>query len=56
MKLVPARRAINSRASARGEVNEVIMSNVRPDLSAVRPRMLRTQPRAKRRSAQKHRV
>jgi hypothetical protein len=48
---VPARRAINSRASARGAVDELIISNVRKGLSAVRPRMLRAQPRAKRQTA-----
>ena len=36
---VPARRAINSRASARGPVDELIISNVPPALAAVRPRM-----------------
>jgi DNA adenine methylase len=51
LELVAARRAINSRGSARGTVNEVIVSNVRPELNAVRPRMLRAQPRAKRKSA-----
>lgn len=39
---VPARRAINSRASSRGVVNEVIISNVQK-LAEVRPRMLRMQ-------------
>jgi DNA adenine methylase len=41
--LVPARRAINSRASARGPVNEVIVTNAegKPSLDSVRPRMLR---------------
>jgi DNA adenine methylase len=42
MKFVPARRAINSRASSRGPVNELIISNVgREVLKQVRPRMLR---------------
>jgi DNA adenine methylase len=39
---VPARRAINSRASARGPVDELIITNVRREaLEHVRPRMLR---------------
>jgi DNA adenine methylase len=40
---VPARRAINSRASARGPVDELIVTNVpaTPSLDAVRPRMLK---------------
>lgn len=40
---VPARRAINSRATARGPVDELIVTNVhaRPSLEAVRPRMVR---------------
>ena len=45
---VPARRAINSRASSRGPVDELIISNVRPKL-----RMLKIDtiaPRAKRRA------
>ena len=37
---VPARRMINSRASARGPVDELIVTNSRPSLAAVRPRML----------------
>lgn len=42
VKPVPARRAINSRASARGPVNELIISNVRAaTLAHVRPKMLR---------------
>jgi len=37
---VPARRAINSRAAARGPVDELIITNVRAAaLAAVRPRM-----------------
>ena len=38
---VPARRAINSRASARGPVDELIVTNVKtkPSLDAIRPRM-----------------
>src|SRR5690606_23561599 len=38
---VPARRAINSRATARGTVDELIISNVRPDLASIRPAMLK---------------
>jgi DNA adenine methylase len=51
MRRVPARRAINSRASARGPVDELIISNVaraedpRARLYAVRPRMLGARPR-----------
>jgi DNA adenine methylase len=39
---VAARRAINSRASARGPVDEVIVTNVkgRPSLDSIRPRMM----------------
>jgi DNA adenine methylase len=49
---VPARRAINSRASARGPVDELIISNVRSAaLPPVRPRMAKAQPRARRRTA-----
>jgi DNA adenine methylase len=45
---VPARRAINSRGSSRGPVDELIITNVRPALQAVQPRMLRAQaPRAR---------
>ena len=40
IRRVPARRAINSRASARGAVEELIISNVKvASLDAVRPRM-----------------
>jgi len=51
MRRVPARRAINSKASARGPVDELIISNVtraedpRARLYAVRPRMVRAKPR-----------
>lgn len=46
LRLVPARRAINSRASSRGPVNEVIVTNVpraaaMAALDAIRPGMLR---------------
>jgi DNA adenine methylase len=52
LRTVPARRAINSRASLRGPVDELIISNVaRPDLSAVRPRMLPARLRQKLRTA-----
>ena len=48
---VPARRAINSRATSRGVVNEVIISNVQK-LAGVKPRMLRMQSgRGKRKTA-----
>jgi len=36
---VPARRSINSRASSRGPVDELIITNVPAALAAVRPRM-----------------
>jgi DNA adenine methylase len=45
---VPARRAINSRASARGPVDELIISNASP-LARVQPRMLPARPRDRRR-------
>jgi DNA adenine methylase len=45
---VPARRAINSRASSRGPVDELIISNV---LANVRPRMAKAALRARRRLA-----
>ena len=35
LTLVPARRAINSRASARGPVHEVVVTNVRPAVTAL---------------------
>jgi DNA adenine methylase len=39
---VPARRSINSRASSRGPVDELIIANVRPrTLDDIKPRMLR---------------
>jgi DNA adenine methylase len=40
---VRARRAINSRASSRGPVDELIITNVPAALDAVRPRMLKAQ-------------
>ena len=50
---VPARRPINSRAAARGPVDELIVSNVAParQLSRVRPRMASVKPRQRRRTA-----
>lgn len=48
---VPARRAINSRATSRGVVNEVIISNVQK-LTGIKPRMARMSGReARRRTA-----
>ena len=38
---VPARRAINSRASSRGPVDELIITNVRAALNQIKPRMLK---------------
>jgi site-specific DNA-adenine methylase len=40
---VPARRAINSRGSARGPVDELIITNVPAALAAVKPRMAKAQ-------------
>jgi len=41
---VPARRAINSRASSRGPVDELIITNVRASaLAALKPRMVKAQ-------------
>jgi DNA adenine methylase len=49
---VPARRAINSRASARGPVDELIISNVkRASLETIRPRMASARLRPRRRLA-----
>ena len=49
---VPARRAINSRASSRGPVDELVISNVKADrLADVRPRMLRGQTRVRSKTA-----
>jgi DNA adenine methylase len=47
---VPARRMINSRATSRGPVDELIVSNSRPSL-AVRPRMLPALPARRRKTA-----
>jgi DNA adenine methylase len=41
LTLVPARRAINSRASARGPVHEVVVTNVRATPSVALPRKLK---------------
>jgi DNA adenine methylase len=41
LSLVAARRAINSRATGRGTVNEVLVSNLRPQPALVMPRKLR---------------
>jgi len=48
---VPARRMINSRATARGPVDELIVTNSRPSLAAVRPRMLPALPVRRRKTA-----
>jgi DNA adenine methylase len=49
---VPARRAINSRASSRGPVNELIISNVkRAALESIPTRMLRARPKQRRKTA-----
>ena len=50
---VPARRSINSRASSRGPVDELIISNVKraASLANVRPQMLRVPPKARRKTA-----
>lgn len=50
---VSARRAINSRASLRGPVDELIITNVRKrlELDVGRPRMLPARPRQKRQTA-----
>jgi DNA adenine methylase len=47
LTLVPARRAINSRASARGPVHEVVVTNVPPAVTALpkKLRMARATPR-----------
>ena len=44
VRLVPARRSINSRAAARGPVNEVLVTNVRGREDLPRPVMLRARP------------
>jgi DNA adenine methylase len=47
---VPARRSINSRASSRGPVDELIIANVRPRaLDDVKPRMVRAGLRTRKR-------
>jgi len=49
LTLVPARRAINSRASARGPVHEVVVTNVRPSVAGMpkKLRMAKANPRAR---------
>ncbi len=51
VRCVQARRAINSRASARGPVKELIVTNVDNRLAGIRPRMLSARPKQKRRTA-----
>ncbi len=48
---VPARRSINSRATSRGPVDELLITNAPGPLDAVRPRMLPARPAARRKSA-----
>jgi DNA adenine methylase len=49
---VPARRAINSKASSRGPINELIITNVKAAaLATVKPRMARSRLNAKRKYA-----
>jgi DNA adenine methylase len=48
---VPARRMINSRATARGPVDELIVTNSHPSLARVRPKMLPALPVRRRKSA-----
>jgi DNA adenine methylase len=49
---VPARRAINSKASSRGPVDELIISNVRATtLESVKPQMAKARWKAKRKYA-----
>jgi DNA adenine methylase len=49
---VPARRSINSRASLRGPVDELIIANVRPRIPEdVKPRMVKAQLRSKKRKS-----
>jgi DNA adenine methylase len=52
VNFVPARRTINSKASSRGPVDELIVSNVKAAaLSSVRTRMIPARPKGKRKSA-----
>jgi DNA adenine methylase len=53
VRRVPARRAINSRASSRGPVDELIISNVRAttSLDAVTVRMIKSKGKGQRRAA-----
>jgi DNA adenine methylase len=51
---VPARRAINSKASSRGPINELIISNVAAALARVKPKMAKAEragSKARRKSA-----
>ena len=51
LKLVDARRAINSRATARGTVSEVVVTNLQPDRALAIPgklRMAKVSPRVAR--------
>ena len=52
VRLVPARRAINSKASSRGPINELIISNVKATaLETVKPQMARARLNAKQKYA-----
>jgi DNA adenine methylase len=51
VRRVPARRMINSRATARGPVDELIVTNSRPSLANLRPRMLPALPARRRQTA-----
>jgi DNA adenine methylase len=52
IRAVPARRAINSKASSRGPVDELIISNVkRAALESIPTRMLRARPKQRRKTA-----
>jgi DNA adenine methylase len=52
VRLVPARRAINSKASSRGPINELIISNVKAAaLVTVKPQMAKARLNAKRKYA-----
>jgi hypothetical protein len=49
---VPARRSINSRASLRGPVDELIIANIRPrSLDDVKPRMIHAGLKTKKRKS-----
>ena len=51
LKMVDARRAINSRATARGTVSEVVVTNVTPAVEIVLPKKLRMAKAASRAGA-----